>query len=126
MKCLDPRSIFSELELIIEEMDKCQSDQMAFVSGAAFEALQTAKKIATEKGTKFEKSSGSVSGSNFGRRDHRGRRNLSSAYGDQSPASVSPESQTLDFFMEYESFTESPISTTNVSSNECEPKTLEF
>ncbi|KAJ6693971.1 hypothetical protein OIU85_004734 [Salix viminalis] len=92
MKCLDPRSIFSELELIIEEMDKCQSDQMAFVSGAAFEALQTAKKIATEKGSKFEKSS----------------------------ASISPESQTLDFCMEYESFTDSPISTTNVSSNECD------
>ncbi|KAG5232801.1 hypothetical protein OIU78_027470 [Salix suchowensis] len=118
MKCLDPRSIFSELELIIEEMDKCQSDQMAFVSGAAFEALQTAKKIATEKGSKFEKSSGSVSGSNFGRRDHRGRRNLSGAFGYQSPASRSPESQTLDFLMEYESFTDSPISTTNVSSNE--------
>ncbi|KAF9670254.1 hypothetical protein SADUNF_Sadunf13G0049200 [Salix dunnii] len=120
MKCLDPRSIFSELELIIEEMDKCQSDQMAFVSGAAFEALQTAKKIATEKGSKFEKSSGSVSGSNFGRRDHRGRRILSGAYGYQSPASISQESQTLDFFMEYESFTDSPISTTNVSSNECD------
>ncbi|CAK7341397.1 unnamed protein product [Dovyalis caffra] len=118
MKCLDPRSLFSQLDLVIEEMDKCQSDQMAYVSGAAFEALQTAKKIATEKGSKLEKSSGSITGSNFSGRDHRGRRNLSSAYGDQSPASISPESQTLDSFMEYESFIESPISTTNVSSTE--------
>ncbi|KAJ6854862.1 protein SINE1-like isoform X3 [Populus alba x Populus x berolinensis] len=118
MKCLDSRSIFSEIDLIIEEMNECQSDPMAYVSGAAFEALQTAKKIAAEKGSKFEKSSGSITGSNFGRRDHRGRRNLSSAYGDQSPASISPESQTLDSFMEYESFIESPISTTNTSSSE--------
>ncbi|PNS90208.1 hypothetical protein POPTR_019G033900v4 [Populus trichocarpa] len=118
MKCLDPRSIFSEIDLIIEEMNESQSDPMAYVSGAAFEALQTAKKIAAEKGSKFEKSSGSITGSNFGRRDHRGRRNLSSAYGDQSPASISPESQTLDSFMEYESFIESPISTTNTSSSE--------
>ncbi|KAI4350373.1 hypothetical protein L6164_004835 [Bauhinia variegata] len=31
MKCLDPSSISSELELIIEEMEKCQSDKMAYV-----------------------------------------------------------------------------------------------
>ncbi|KAJ6291932.1 hypothetical protein OIU76_023927 [Salix suchowensis] len=118
MKCLDPRSIFSELDLIIEEMNKCQSDPMAYVSGAAFEALQTAKKIAAEKGSKFEKSSGSITGSNFGRRDNRGRMNLSNAYSDQSPESISPESQTVDSFMEYESFFESPISTTNTPSSE--------
>ncbi|KAJ4824631.1 Protein sine1 [Turnera subulata] len=113
MKSLDSRSIFSELDLIIEEMEKCQSDQMAYVSGAAFEALQTAKKIATEKGSKFEKSPVSVTGSNFGRRDHRVRRNLCVS-GDQSPASLSPESQTLDSF-QCDSFIGSPVSATNLS-----------
>ncbi|KAJ9179919.1 hypothetical protein P3X46_008230 [Hevea brasiliensis] len=111
MKFLDPRSILSEVDLIIEEMEKCQSDQMAYVSGAAFEALQTAKKISTEKGSKFEKSSSSVTGSNFGRRDHKGRTEFSA--GNHSPAtiSLSPESQTLD------SFIESPISTAEISHN---------
>ncbi|TXG66307.1 hypothetical protein EZV62_007582 [Acer yangbiense] len=107
MKTLDPRSIFSELEFIIAGMEKCQSDQMAYVRGASLEALQTAKRIMAEKGSKFEKSPGSVTGSNFGRRDHNRRRNVWSA-GDRSPASMSPESQTLDTFAEYDSFAESP------------------
>ncbi|KAJ8763160.1 hypothetical protein K2173_025545 [Erythroxylum novogranatense] len=115
MKSLDPRSIFSELDLIVEEMENCQSDQMAYVSGAAFEALQTAKKLATEKGSKFEKSSGSVTGSNFHRR---GRRNLSSP-SNLSPASLSPESHTLNSFMEYDSFIESPVSTTRNLEYDC-------
>ncbi|KAM7250038.1 hypothetical protein ACFE04_021921 [Oxalis oulophora] len=105
MKCLDPRSIFSELELVIEELEKCQSDQMAFVKGAAFEASQTAKRIlAAEKDMKFEKSSGSVTGSNYSRRN-------CWTGGDQSPRSTSPESQTLD----YDSFLESPMSLTHTS-----------
>ncbi|KAK0599922.1 hypothetical protein LWI29_009855 [Acer saccharum] len=113
MKTLDPRSIFSELEFIIAGMEKCQSDQMAYVRGASLEALQTAKRIMAEKGSKFEKSPGSVTGSNFGRRDHNRRRNVWSAgdrspVGDRSPASMSPESQTLDTFAEYDSFVESP------------------
>ncbi|XWS42445.1 hypothetical protein CRYUN_Cryun16bG0014700 [Craigia yunnanensis] len=116
MKCLDPRSILSEVELIIEEMEKCQSDQMAYVKGAAYEASQTAKKIAQEKGSKFENSSGSVTGSNFGRRDHSRRRNLVPT-GYRSPATASPESQTLDSFMEYDSLLESPVSMTQISRN---------
>ncbi|XVE62905.1 hypothetical protein DITRI_Ditri06bG0156900 [Diplodiscus trichospermus] len=116
MKCLDPRSILSEVEFIMEEMEKCQSDQMAYVKGAAYEALQTAKKIAQEKGTKFENSSGSVSGSNFGRRDHSRGRNLI-PNGNRSPATASPESQTLDSFMEYDSLLESPVSTAQISCN---------
>ncbi|XVF31237.1 hypothetical protein REPUB_Repub16aG0128100 [Reevesia pubescens] len=116
MKCLDPRSIYSEVELIMEEMEKCQSDQMAYVKGAAYEALQTAKKIAQEEGSKFENSSGSVTGSNFGRRDHRRRRNLVPT-GDRSPATASPESQTLDSFMEYDSLLDSPLSMTQISRN---------
>lgn len=116
MKCLDPWCIYSELQLIIEEMEKCHSDQMAYVRGAAFEALQTAKRIAADNGSKFEKGPGSVTGSNFSRREHSRRRYLSSG-GDRSPASVSPESQTLDSFIEYESWADSPISTRQVSQN---------
>ncbi|GMI65290.1 hypothetical protein like AT1G54385 [Hibiscus trionum] len=115
MKWLDPRSIYSEVELIIEEMEKCQSDPMAYVKGAAYEASQTAKKIAQEKGSKFENSCGSVTGSNFGRRDRNRRRNISTS--DESPATASPESQTLDSFMEYDSLLESPISMTQISRN---------
>ncbi|KHG01527.1 Transposase [Gossypium arboreum] len=116
MKWLDPRSVFSEVELIMEEMEKCQSDQMAYVKGAAYEASQTAKKIAQEKGSKFENSCGSVTGSNFGRRDRNRRRNLGTA-SDGSPATASPESQTLDSFMEYDSLLESPISMSQISRN---------
>ncbi|XP_038725158.1 protein SINE1-like [Tripterygium wilfordii] len=116
MKCLDPRGIFSELNLIIEEMEKCQSDQMAYVRGAAFEALQTAKKIASEKESKLEKGCCSVTGSNFGRGGHSRRRNTWTS-GDLSPASVSHESQTLDSFIEYDSLVESPISSAQASHN---------
>lgn len=115
MKCLDARSIFSELELIIEEMEKCQSDRMAYVRGAAFEALQTARRIAAMKGSNVENGPDSITGSNFSRRE-RSRRDLWRA-GDRSPSSVSPESQTLDSFLGYESFVESPISMTQISQN---------
>lgn len=113
MKSLDPRSIFSELESIIEGMEKCQSDQMAYVKGASLEALQTAKRIAAENGPKFEKSSGSVTGSNFGR-DRNCRRNLLNG-DNRSPSSMSPESQTLNSFAEYDSFIESPVSMSQLS-----------
>ncbi|XP_057982890.1 protein SINE1 [Malania oleifera] len=116
MKCLDPRSIFSELALIIEEMENCQSDQMAYVRGAAFEALQTARKIAVEKGSKFDKDLASITGSNTSRRENSRRKNLFSA-GQQSPVFASPESQTLDSFVGYDSFLDSPISMRQVSSN---------
>lgn len=106
MKWLDPRSIFSELQLIIEEMEKCQSDQMAFVRGAAFETLQTARRIATERGFKFEKRSSSETES-IGRRDENQGRNLWSS-GDASSAST-PESRMLDFNFEYDSLLESPL-----------------
>ncbi|XP_022719281.1 protein SINE1-like isoform X2 [Durio zibethinus] len=111
------RSILSEVELIMEEMEKCQSDQMAYVKGAAYEASQTAKKIAREKGSKFENSCGSVTGSNFGRRDHHSCTRNSVPTDDRSPATASPESQTLDSFMEYDSLLESPVSMTQISSN---------
>lgn len=111
MKSLDSRSIFSELELIIEEMDKCQSDKMAFVQGAALEALQTAKRIASDKKPKFAKSPVSVTGSNFSRTDEDYMEGENaSGDGDHTPSSLSPESRTFDFFPGYESV-ESPLST---------------
>ena len=116
MKCLDPRSIFSEVELIIEEMEMCQSDKMAYVKGAAFEALQTARGIAADKKSRCVKSPASVTGSNFSRRDYVGGES-SSGDGDHSssPASISPESRTLDFFPGYEYVVGSPISTNQPS-----------
>ncbi|MED6158378.1 Protein sine1 [Stylosanthes scabra] len=94
MKCLDPRSVFSELDSVIEEMEKCQSDKMAFVKGAAFEALQTAKRIATDRKPRYVKSPASVTGSNFSSRDYMEGENSES---------MSPESCTIDFFSGYES-----------------------
>ncbi|XP_059647313.1 protein SINE1 [Cornus florida] len=115
MKCLDPKSIFSELGLIIEEMEKCQSNQMAYVRGAAFEALQTAKRIIAEQGPKLERELGSITGSNCSS-ENNCRRNLWGA-GDLSPGMASPESQTVNSFVGYDSFIESPISTSEVSRN---------
>ncbi|KAI9121536.1 hypothetical protein K1719_008569 [Acacia pycnantha] len=114
MKCLDPRSIFSELDLIILEMEKYQSDKMAFVKGAAFEALQTAKRIAADKKSRYTKSPSSVTGSNFSRGDHNEGENFS-CEGEHSSRSISPESRTLDFFSGYESVSESPIAMSQAS-----------
>ncbi|KAL0642452.1 hypothetical protein Bca4012_040742 [Brassica carinata] len=91
MKCLDPRSIYSEVELIVKEMERCQTDQMAYVRGAAYEAMVTSKRIAGELEGKMEKKRGccgSVTGSNFG-----GRK--SSPRSPDDNESLSPESQTL-------------------------------
>ncbi|KAK7267069.1 hypothetical protein RIF29_19733 [Crotalaria pallida] len=116
MKCLDPRSIFSEVELVMEEMEKCQADKMAYVKGAAFEALQSAKRIAIDKKSRCVKSPASVTGSNFSRNDYMDGESFSGD-GDHSPISISPESRTLDFFPGYESVVESPISTNQPSLN---------
>ncbi|KAL3534053.1 hypothetical protein ACH5RR_007574 [Cinchona calisaya] len=114
MKCLNHKSISSELELIIKVMEICQSDQMAYVSGAAFEALQTARKICTEKGSKFERDMVLVTGSNFDRGGNIRRRNLWGS-GDQSPLTASPESHTVNSFFEHDSSFDSPNSTNQPS-----------
>lgn len=116
MKCVDPRSIFSELGTVIEEMEKCHTDPMAFVRGAAFEALQTARTIASEKDIGFEKDPSSITGSNFGRRRAYRRKILWNAT-DGSSVSASPESQTVDSFIEYDSLAESPMSMGQFSCN---------
>lgn len=114
MKWLDFRSIFSELDSIIEEMENCQSDQMPYVKGAAYEALQTAKKLLVEKGSKISCDEVSMTGSNFSRSSNSARRQLSSP-GSQSPLSESPESQTLESFAQ--SFMDSPMSMSQASCN---------
>lgn len=114
MKCLDPWSILSEFQTIIEEMENCQSDQMAYVKGAAFETLQTAKRIAADKGSKMDKSPSSVTGSNF--IDHR-RRSPWRNGGSRTLSSESQESQTLDSFFDYGSLVGSPISPRQASRN---------
>ncbi|KAI3967441.1 hypothetical protein MKX01_012251 [Papaver californicum] len=126
MKCVDPRSIFSELETVIEKMEKCDNDQMAFVKGSAYEALQTAKLIASDKGfkliasdkgSKLEKDPGSATGSKFTRRTDYHRRKNSWGGRSRSPVSaVSQESQTV-YSVEYDSFVDSPMSTGQSSCN---------
>ncbi|CAL0321613.1 unnamed protein product [Lupinus luteus] len=116
MKCLDPRSVLSEVEMVIKEMEKCQSDKMAYVKGAAFEALQTAKKVSIDKKPRRVQSPASLTVSNCSRRhDTEG----DSFFGDEdhSPISISPESRTLDFFPGYGSVVESLISTDPPSLN---------
>ncbi|PWA86038.1 Armadillo-like helical [Artemisia annua] len=49
MRSLDYKCIMSELTFVIQEFEKCQNDQMAYVKGAAFEAIQTAKRILNER-----------------------------------------------------------------------------
>ncbi|ESQ37902.1 hypothetical protein EUTSA_v10028548mg [Eutrema salsugineum] len=113
MKCLDSRSIYSEVDLIIKEMERCQSDQMAYVRGAAYEAMMTSKRIAGELESKMEKGCRSVTGSNFN------RRNCPSIVNAHSPDdSLSPESQTLGgSFSGYDSPLESsPISRASCNS----------
>lgn len=106
LRYLDPKSIASELELIIKEMENCQYDRMPFVSGAAFEVLQNAKKICNEICSKSEREFGSATGSNFGRRENMRMRRVCSS----EALTASPESQTVDSFVGYDHLMESPNS----------------
>lgn len=108
MRCLDPKSFMSELELVTKEMEKCQYDRMPFVTGAAFEVLQIAKRICSEKCSKLERDA--TSRSNSSRSEKMRTRNNVCSSGDQSPFSTSPESQTVESCVGYDSFNESPTS----------------
>ncbi|KAK4777455.1 hypothetical protein SAY87_017642 [Trapa incisa] len=90
MKSLDPQSIYSELDLIIEEMLKYEFDEMAFVKGAADEALQTARRILSQKERKSVMDSTPKYKSKFVDQVNTQLRN-NSGFDNQSP-----ESQTLD------------------------------
>ncbi|CAH9069077.1 unnamed protein product [Cuscuta epithymum] len=103
MRHLDPRSILSEVRMVIEEMEMCQSeDKMLYVRGAAFEALQTAKRIIhIEKGpSRTENDVDSVTGSNF---DIQGYTKRKIMFGSGSNSPDSPESQTIDSFLGFNS-----------------------
>lgn len=100
LRCLDPKSIMSELELVIKEMEKCQYDRMPFVTGAAFEVIQIAKRICSEKCSKLNREVKSATRS----------RNNASSSGDRSPFSTSPESQTVESCIGNDYFNESPDS----------------
>ncbi|XP_019162113.1 PREDICTED: uncharacterized protein LOC109158675 isoform X2 [Ipomoea nil] len=103
MRCLDPRSIFSELGMVIEHLVMCQSDKMQFVRGAAFEALQLAKRICCEKGSNLEKGIEPTNGSNLCESD------------DQSPITTSPESETADSLLSFDPILDSSNSTSLIS-----------
>ncbi|RAL51967.1 hypothetical protein DM860_010685 [Cuscuta australis] len=103
MRYLDPRSILSEVRVVIEEMEMCQSeDKMLYVRGAAFEALQMAKRIMHfEKGSsRTENDVASVTDSNFDSQEYTKRR-ITFGSGDSSPDS--PESQTIGSFLGFNS-----------------------
>lgn len=73
---------------------------MPFITGAAFEAPQTAKRLCVEKGSKLERDVGSITGSNSERRENI-RRNVGGS-GEQPPLTGSPESQTVDSAFGYD------------------------
>ncbi|CAM8889004.1 unnamed protein product [Rhodiola kirilowii] len=113
LKSLDPRSVFSELAIIIEEMEKFQSDQMGYVRGAADECLLTAKGIASGKGSNFEQT-GSCGGSNNVKINSKQRYLTSGGTRSVDSVFAFPESQTLDSFGDNDS---SSISTSQNSCN---------
>ncbi|KAJ0982558.1 hypothetical protein J5N97_010813 [Dioscorea zingiberensis] len=121
MKCVDSRSIASELAKVVVVLERCQSDRMPFVRGAAFEALQTAKTIIGQKGCRHEVSSSPIVDSNF---DSKGRRCTLDARDDVDNKSngfptefCSPDSHTVDSFLEHETSVDSPLSIGQASCN---------
>nr|CAB3491850.1 unnamed protein product [Digitaria exilis] len=127
MKFVDPRCISSELGKVIDVMEQCQNDRMPFVRGAAFEASQSAKSIAAQKGSRHEVGTSPMVGSNFHKRRNKSPcRSLWRAKG--SPASSclaaspgqfrSPESHVVDSsIMNGSTLTESPVSVGQSSCN---------
>ncbi|CAA7388172.1 unnamed protein product [Spirodela intermedia] len=107
MKCVDSRSIASELDSVVEVMEQCNNDdRLLFIRGAAFEALQTAKLVAAQESSRYEKgwtlppamevSETPLSGGGSGY--------------------ASPESRTIDSFLASEGFPWSPLSSVGQSS----------
>ncbi|XP_066335795.1 protein SINE1-like [Miscanthus floridulus] len=127
MKFVDPRCLSSELGRVIAVMEKCQNDRMPFVRGAAFEASQSAKSIASQKGSRHEVGTSPMIGSNFHKRREKSPcRSLWSAKGSPAGSTVaaspaqfrSPESQVVDSsIMNGSALTESPISVGQSSCN---------
>ncbi|OEL13338.1 hypothetical protein BAE44_0025643 [Dichanthelium oligosanthes] len=127
MKFVDPRCLSSELGRVIDVMERCQNDRMPFVRGAAFEASQSAKNIAAQKGSRHEVGTSPMVGSNFHKRRTKSPcRSLWSAKGSPAISTVaaspvqfrSPESHVVDSsIMNGSTITESPVSVGQSSCN---------
>ncbi|XP_010524970.1 PREDICTED: uncharacterized protein LOC104802863 [Tarenaya hassleriana] len=67
MKNLDPKSMNSELELILQEMEeKCRKEPMHYVKMAAYETMQTVKRLMGEGCSELYSACDSFTGSNSG------------------------------------------------------------
>ncbi|CAO2149362.1 unnamed protein product [Urochloa humidicola] len=127
MKFVDPRCLSSELGKVIDVMEQCQNDRMPFVRGAAFEASQSAKSIAAQKGSRHEVGTSPMVGSNFYKRRAKSPcRSLWSAKGSPATSNMaasagqfqSPESHVVDSsIMNGSTITESPVSVGQASCN---------
>lgn len=107
MKCVDSRSIASELGSVVEVLEQCNNDdRLLFIRGAAFEALQTAKLVAAQESSRYEK----------------GWMLPPAMEGSETPLAgggsgfASPESRTIDSFLASEGFPWSPLSSVGQSS----------
>ncbi|KAF3323818.1 hypothetical protein FCM35_KLT12549 [Carex littledalei] len=111
MKFVDPRSIQSELEKVVEIMERCQNDRMPFVRGAAFEASQTAKSISGQKGSRHEVSLSPISNASFKSKNKSPSRspNLTGPVKKIS-GFTSPESQVVESSIKYDGSFDSPVS----------------
>ena len=49
IKCVDSRSVVSELGSVMDVMEKLEEDPLMFIRGAAFEALETAKRVIAQE-----------------------------------------------------------------------------
>ncbi|CAL4992348.1 unnamed protein product [Urochloa decumbens] len=127
MKFVDPRCLSSELGKVIDVMEQCQNDRMPFVRGAAFEASQSAKSIAAQKGSRHEVGTSPMVASNFHKRRAKSPcRSLWSAKGSPACSNMaasagefrSPESHVVDSsIMNGSTITESPVSVGQSSCN---------
>ncbi|MED6169647.1 hypothetical protein PIB30_023200 [Stylosanthes scabra] len=95
-------------------METCRFDNMAYVKDAAFEALQTARRIVAGKKS-YAKSPASVTGSNFCKSDYIEAERYYGGEDHSPPASFSPEPRTLDFFPGYEYVVKTPTSASQPS-----------
>lgn len=128
MKFVDPRCLSSELGRVIDVMERCQNDRMPFVRGAAFEASQSARNIAAQKGSRHEVGTSPMVGSNFHKRREKSpcrslwgakRSPAASTMAAASPVQFrSPESQVVDSsIMNGSTLHDSPVSVGQSSCN---------
>ncbi|KAF5196173.1 Sine1 [Thalictrum thalictroides] len=113
MKCVDPRSVFSELEIVIKEMEKCYADQIELVSSAAFEAMKTARMVIWAKGSKLEES-GLLTDSDFYRRPDC-KTKIVQGLEDRPLVSGSPDSQYIYSSFECDFSAETSVSRRHLS-----------